>query len=87
MPLVYIQWVGLPHAVGCCGPQCGEVEGEEVGLALQGVISIASGRLEDVRVVLRQPITTPYVHVNQTCSPRAFAKRFDDHSSSNIVAF
>uniref|UniRef100_A0A6S8PPB3 Uncharacterized protein n=1 Tax=Dunaliella tertiolecta TaxID=3047 RepID=A0A6S8PPB3_DUNTE len=25
MPLVYIQLVGLPHAVGCCGPQCGVV--------------------------------------------------------------
>eukprot|EP00983_Pelagomonas_calceolata_P118656 1160528-Pelagomonas_calceolata.AAC.1 len=28
----------------------------------------------DLKVVLRQPITTPYVHVNQTCSSRAFAK-------------
>eukprot|EP00983_Pelagomonas_calceolata_P060701 1146490-Pelagomonas_calceolata.AAC.2 len=28
---------------------------------------------EDLKVVLRQSITTPYVHVNQTCSPRAFA--------------
>jgi len=27
MPLVYIQLVGLPHAVGCCGPQCGVVSG------------------------------------------------------------
>eukprot|EP00983_Pelagomonas_calceolata_P036080 1128615-Pelagomonas_calceolata.AAC.1 len=34
MPLVYIQFVGKPHAVGCCGPQCG------------GAISLASGRLE-----------------------------------------
>eukprot|EP00983_Pelagomonas_calceolata_P128314 1161499-Pelagomonas_calceolata.AAC.11 len=29
----------------------------------------------------------PYVHVKQACSPRAFAKSLDDHSSSNIVAF
>eukprot|EP00983_Pelagomonas_calceolata_P030640 961914-Pelagomonas_calceolata.AAC.1 len=33
MPLVHTQLVGLPHAVDCCGPQCG------------GVISIASGRV------------------------------------------
>eukprot|EP00983_Pelagomonas_calceolata_P123140 1160976-Pelagomonas_calceolata.AAC.3 len=26
-------------------------------------------------------------HVNQACPPRAFAKSFDDLSSSNIVAF
>eukprot|EP00983_Pelagomonas_calceolata_P062855 1147466-Pelagomonas_calceolata.AAC.1 len=25
MPLVYIQLVGLSHAVCCCGPQCGVV--------------------------------------------------------------
>eukprot|EP00983_Pelagomonas_calceolata_P030839 969018-Pelagomonas_calceolata.AAC.1 len=25
MPLVYMQLVGFPHAVGCCGPQCGVV--------------------------------------------------------------
>eukprot|EP00983_Pelagomonas_calceolata_P133863 1162007-Pelagomonas_calceolata.AAC.9 len=25
MPLVYIQLVGLPHTVGCCGPLCGVV--------------------------------------------------------------
>eukprot|EP00983_Pelagomonas_calceolata_P040081 1137448-Pelagomonas_calceolata.AAC.1 len=48
VPLIYNQLVGLPHTIGCCGPQCGEVEGEEVGLALSEVISIASGRLEIV---------------------------------------
>eukprot|EP00983_Pelagomonas_calceolata_P083909 1156254-Pelagomonas_calceolata.AAC.1 len=60
---------------------------------------MASGRLDvsldllevflgkrDLRVVLHQPITTPNVHVSQTCSPGAFAKSFDDHSSSNSVA-
>eukprot|EP00983_Pelagomonas_calceolata_P081165 1155454-Pelagomonas_calceolata.AAC.1 len=41
----------------------------------------------DLKVVLRQPITTPYVHVNQACSPRAFVRALNDHSSSNIVAF
>eukprot|EP00983_Pelagomonas_calceolata_P044097 1139155-Pelagomonas_calceolata.AAC.2 len=41
----------------------------------------------DLKIMLRQPIFTSYVHVNQACSPRAFAKSFDDHSSSNIVAF
>eukprot|EP00983_Pelagomonas_calceolata_P033546 1050013-Pelagomonas_calceolata.AAC.1 len=25
MPLFHIQSVGLPHAVGCCDPQCGVV--------------------------------------------------------------
>eukprot|EP00983_Pelagomonas_calceolata_P050711 1142096-Pelagomonas_calceolata.AAC.2 len=30
---------------------------------------------------------TSYVNVNQACSPRAFAKSFCDHSSSNIMAF
>eukprot|EP00983_Pelagomonas_calceolata_P022742 716133-Pelagomonas_calceolata.AAC.1 len=25
MPLVHNQLVGLSHAVGCCGPQCGVV--------------------------------------------------------------
>eukprot|EP00983_Pelagomonas_calceolata_P011470 370569-Pelagomonas_calceolata.AAC.1 len=38
----------------------------------------------DLKVVLGQPITAPYVRVSQTCSPKAFAKSFDDHSSSNI---
>eukprot|EP00983_Pelagomonas_calceolata_P053283 1143240-Pelagomonas_calceolata.AAC.2 len=42
---------------------------------------------EDLKVLLRQPIITSYVHVNQACFPRAFAKCFDNHSSSNIVAF
>eukprot|EP00983_Pelagomonas_calceolata_P041226 1137973-Pelagomonas_calceolata.AAC.1 len=42
-----------------------------------------------LEVVLRQPqaIITSYVCVNQASSPRAFAKSFDDHSSSNIVVF
>eukprot|EP00983_Pelagomonas_calceolata_P027248 856172-Pelagomonas_calceolata.AAC.1 len=25
MPLAYIQLVGLPRAVSCCGPQCGDL--------------------------------------------------------------
>eukprot|EP00983_Pelagomonas_calceolata_P122487 1160913-Pelagomonas_calceolata.AAC.7 len=41
----------------------------------------------DLKVVLGQPITTPYVHVNQACSPRGLTKSFVGHSSSNIVAF
>eukprot|EP00983_Pelagomonas_calceolata_P077561 1153918-Pelagomonas_calceolata.AAC.3 len=41
----------------------------------------------DLEVVLRQSIITSYVCVNQACSLRAFAKSFDDHSSSNFVAF
>eukprot|EP00983_Pelagomonas_calceolata_P093235 1157754-Pelagomonas_calceolata.AAC.12 len=40
--------------------------------------------LMGLEVVLRQPIITSYVCVNQACSPRAFAKSFDDHSSRNI---
>eukprot|EP00983_Pelagomonas_calceolata_P052914 1143067-Pelagomonas_calceolata.AAC.1 len=39
------------------------------------------------KFVLRRPIITSNVHVNQACSTRAFAKSFDDHSSSNIAAF
>eukprot|EP00983_Pelagomonas_calceolata_P046891 1140377-Pelagomonas_calceolata.AAC.13 len=78
------RWLLWPSVQGCV---CCEV------------ISIASGRLEvildllgnflrkrDLKVVLRQPITTPYVHVYQACPPRAFVKSFDDRSSSNIVA-
>eukprot|EP00983_Pelagomonas_calceolata_P044956 1139503-Pelagomonas_calceolata.AAC.4 len=41
----------------------------------------------DLEIVLRQFIITSYVCVNQACSPRAFAKSLDDHSSSNNVAF
>eukprot|EP00983_Pelagomonas_calceolata_P083938 1156258-Pelagomonas_calceolata.AAC.3 len=43
--------------------------------------------LKDLNVVLCQPIITPYVRVIQACFQRAFAKSFDDHYSSNIVAF
>eukprot|EP00983_Pelagomonas_calceolata_P037937 1136610-Pelagomonas_calceolata.AAC.1 len=63
-------------------------------------ILVSSGRLNvslnlleklhgkrDLSVVLFQPIITSYVRVNQACFRRAFAKRFDDNSSSNIVAF
>eukprot|EP00983_Pelagomonas_calceolata_P077499 1153887-Pelagomonas_calceolata.AAC.1 len=39
---------------------------------------------EDLEVALRQLTITPHVHVNQACPPRAFAKSFDNHSSSNI---
>eukprot|EP00983_Pelagomonas_calceolata_P047982 1140873-Pelagomonas_calceolata.AAC.1 len=31
MPLVHVQLVGLPHAVGCCGPQFGVVSAAEKG--------------------------------------------------------
>eukprot|EP00983_Pelagomonas_calceolata_P072931 1151938-Pelagomonas_calceolata.AAC.3 len=39
----------------------------------------------DLEVLLRQPIITPYVRVNQACSQRAFAKSSDDQPSSSIV--
>eukprot|EP00983_Pelagomonas_calceolata_P062297 1147234-Pelagomonas_calceolata.AAC.1 len=42
---------------------------------------------EDLEVVLHQLIITPHVHVHQACPPGAFAKSFDDHSSSSIVVF
>eukprot|EP00983_Pelagomonas_calceolata_P056315 1144543-Pelagomonas_calceolata.AAC.1 len=72
VPLIYMELVGLSHAVGCCGPLCRIVS--------------ALYRIVDLEVVMRQPIITPSVHVNQACPPSAFAKSFDDHSSSNIVA-
>eukprot|EP00983_Pelagomonas_calceolata_P086344 1156740-Pelagomonas_calceolata.AAC.4 len=51
-----------------------------------GVSRDKKEKKRQLEVVLRQPIITHYVHVNQACSPGAFAKSFDDHSS-NIVAF
>eukprot|EP00983_Pelagomonas_calceolata_P079445 1154669-Pelagomonas_calceolata.AAC.1 len=42
---------------------------------------------KDLKSVLRKPITTSYVPIHQACPPRAFAKSFDDHSFSSIVAF
>eukprot|EP00983_Pelagomonas_calceolata_P054991 1143925-Pelagomonas_calceolata.AAC.1 len=42
---------------------------------------------QDSKVVLRQPIITSYVCVNQACSLRTCIKSFDDLSSSNIVAY
>eukprot|EP00983_Pelagomonas_calceolata_P052051 1142672-Pelagomonas_calceolata.AAC.1 len=38
-----------------------------------------------LEVVLRQPIITSYVNVNQACSPSALANSLYDHSSSNIM--
>eukprot|EP00983_Pelagomonas_calceolata_P078297 1154220-Pelagomonas_calceolata.AAC.3 len=45
------------------------------------------GEEKNLEVVLRQPIITSYVHVDQACFARAFAKSFCDHSSSSIMAF
>eukprot|EP00983_Pelagomonas_calceolata_P041957 1138285-Pelagomonas_calceolata.AAC.1 len=45
------------------------------------------GSNQYLEVVLRQPVITPYVYVNQACPQKAFVKSFDDHSSSKIGAF
>eukprot|EP00983_Pelagomonas_calceolata_P108147 1159422-Pelagomonas_calceolata.AAC.4 len=70
-----LQLVGLSHASSCAGP----LRKKETKMW------VWHGR-GGLGVVLRRPIITSFVCVDQICSPRTFAKSFDDHSSSNIVA-
>eukprot|EP00983_Pelagomonas_calceolata_P062903 1147497-Pelagomonas_calceolata.AAC.6 len=75
MPLAYMKLVGLSHAVGSCGSN-------QYSIRTTGCESRSPRKIS-----WKEPIITPYVHVNQACPQRALAKSFDDHSSSNIVAF
>eukprot|EP00983_Pelagomonas_calceolata_P020997 659706-Pelagomonas_calceolata.AAC.1 len=79
MPLVYIQLVGLPHAFGCCGPQCGvvsaaqhmmvclseqEVEGEE-GV---GIWRLCFANLSSLPIREVQRVTSSFGSARKTLS-------------------
>eukprot|EP00983_Pelagomonas_calceolata_P036030 1127557-Pelagomonas_calceolata.AAC.1 len=93
MSLASIQLVRLSHAVSFAGPL-------RAGCGVPCCVTHGVNREKkkkkkkmkwvwldrgDLKVVLCQSVITPYVRVNQACSQRAFAKSFDDGSSSNIV--
>eukprot|EP00983_Pelagomonas_calceolata_P047319 1140579-Pelagomonas_calceolata.AAC.3 len=98
LPLCCLQLLSRPRVLTNSWCEQEEEGEEEVGLASQGAVSVAEGRL-NVRLDLLKQLETmergctvpiyhhSYVRVNQACFLRAFAKSFDDHSSSNVVAF